>query len=364
MGLMDRIVSIAARHKSLALREPFETARRRALVSDTVFVEIATKGGTRGLGAATPVQYVTEETAQSVVDAVNLAAPALVGCSIADFRRPFSVVGETLPDSPSARAGVEMAILDAAGKLAGVPSYALLGGKPRKIETDVTIAVVPPDHAGELAREAAARGFTQFKMKASGKNPAEDLARAVAISRAVPGSSLAVDANQGFEPQGAVDFARSLLAAGVNVRLYEQPVDRGDLDGLAEVSGSLDIPVFADESALCPEDVSALIELGAVSGVNVKLMKMGISGALRVSEICKSAGLRMMLGCMLEPRVGIAMALHLACAVAGFEHFDLDADLLLVDQSPGGFVRDGAWIEPVTAPGLGCPFAASDSDRA
>ncbi len=337
----------------MPLKEPFETAKRRANVSNTVYVELVIEGGILGFGASTPLAYVTGETVQSVAADVERAAQAIVGQDVSAFLTLGARLAEALPASPSARAGVEMAIIDAAGKLAGKPSYVLLGGTSRSIETDLTIPVVPPAHAVELTRHAGALGFRRFKVKVSGTDPDQDIARAVAITEAVPGSCLIVDANQGFAPRDAVDFMERLVAWGVEVVLFEQPVDAGDIDGLVYVTERLQVPVFADESAQTPEDVIRLAERRAVRGINVKIMKSGVFGALEIARICAQYGLDLMLGCMIEPRVGIAAALQVACAASGFRHFDLDGDLLLADSGSGGFHRAGAMLRPTESSGLG-----------
>ena len=354
---VDRITGLSARHERIPLKEPFEVAKRRAATSDAVLVELATAGGVAGFGAAVPVRYVTGESIRSVLSAVRKAAKVLVGRPALDFPSTSDDLARILPKDSSARAAIEMALFDAAGKLCGVPSYELFGGAPMSVETDITIPIVPPDHARELAARRAAEGFRLFKVKVGSKRPDEDAARARAVAEAVPAASLIVDANQGFRADQAISFAAQLRSAGVNIRLFEQPVDKSDLEGLARVSQSVDVPVFADESACSPSQVAQLAASRAVSGVNVKLMKAGILGALEIAAICQAEGLQLMLGCMLEPRIGITAALHVACAAGAFLHFDLDGDLLLDQESSGGFIRQGAWIRPIRAPGLGCPPA-------
>lgn len=351
---MDHIISLSAKHERLALKEPFETAKRRAEASDTVFVELVTESGVVSRGAATPVYYVTGETVDSVVSAVEAASPAVIGRSVRHYSAVFHSLGESLPDSPSARAAVESALVDAAGKIFSVPSYALFGGVARSVETDVTIPVVAPEHAGELAASAFERGFRFFKVKVGSKDQDEDLARVFAISRAAPASRLVLDANQGFLPDEAVNFIALLRDAGVNIEIFEQPVDKADVEGLAQVSAQAGVPVFADESVHTPADAVRLAAANAVHGVNVKLMKSGFFGALQIASVCRSLGLGLMLGCMLEPREGITAALHAACASEGFGHFDLDADMLLAEEGCGGFIRNGAWIYPTAASGLDC----------
>ncbi len=350
----DRIATLSAKHIRMPLKETFETAKRRTDASDVVIVELTTETGIVGIGSATPVEYVTGETVDSVMASVREVETYITGMRVLLFPGIALKLSELLPDAPSARAAIEFALIDAVGKLLYRPFYQVLGGKARRIETDLTIPVVPPEHASELAASAAEKGFSTFKVKVGSKNIDEDLDRAIAISRIAPQSRLIVDANQGFEPEQAVSFARRLAEYEVNVAVYEQPVDRQDVEGLAYVTRSVHVPVFADESVLTRSDLIKLARSKAVSGVNIKLMKSGFFGAAEIAIGCRAYGLDMMLGCMIEARPGITAAVHFACVEQGISHFDLDADLLLAEQGCGGFIRNGAWIEPVKAPGLGC----------
>lgn len=353
---MYRIDRIHARCVDLPLKEPFETSQRVATSSPTVLVELAA-GEVVGHGEATPVRYVTGEDVTSVVHDIAAAARALEGANLHEWRLSATKLAEVLPYGKSARAGIEMAMFDALCKSVGMPVYAYLGGAPLRIETDATIPIVPPEHARALAQELASRGFRMFKVKI-GKDEAEDEARAVAIGEGVPGCSLILDANQAFKPTQAVDFTRRLLNRGMKIRLLEQPVDAIDLDGLRYVTQHVRVPVFADESAQTPADVLALIRYGAATGVNVKIMKSGMVGALEIKSICRAAGLELMFGCMLESKIGQSAAAHIGCGTNAFSVFDLDSDLLLADQPVrGGVERHGATLRISDKPGLGCEIA-------
>lgn len=350
---MDSIVDISARAVNLPLKEAFETAQRRAEHSETVFVELKLAGGIVGMGEATPVKYVTNEDQSSVVAAVEQIRDMIIGRSIGEYRLIARDAADAIPSAKSARNGVETALLDACGKLCGIPVYSLLGGRSMRIETDVTIPIVPPEHARELASEAAERGFRLFKVKVGGDFDT-DVERCRTIVSASPGSSLVTDANQGYEPEEAVRFAETLTEMGIPIELLEQPVKKEDIQGLKWVTEHAHVPVFADEAAQTPAQVLEIAKHGAATGVNVKLMKAGMLGALEIVSICRAAGLELMLGCMLESRIGAAASLHVACGTGAFSHFDLDSDQLLADQPVrGGFVRDRAYLVPWDLPGLG-----------
>lgn len=350
---MHRIDRIASHCIDVPLREPFETAQRRATSSPTVVVELIA-GDITGYGEATPVRYVTGEDVVSVQHDVAVAAEAIVGANLGEYRLTTRKLAEVLPYGKSARAGIEMAIFDAHCKRLGVPLYEYLGGAPLRIETDVTIPICPPQHARELAAELAARGFRHFKVKV-GKDESEDVGRLLAVREGAPGCALRIDSNQGFTPTQAVEFVRILQSKGITPQLLEQPVDAADLDGLRYVTEHAGVPVYADESAQTPADVLDIVRYKAAHGVNVKIMKAGMLGAMEIKSICRAAGLDLMFGCMLETRIGQSASVHLACGTCAFSVFDLDSDLLLADQPiTGGVERHGAMLKVLDRPGLGC----------
>lgn len=351
--IMHTIDSISTVRLDLPLRDVFETSRRRALSSPTVFVKVLASG-VIGWGEATPLEYVTGETQDSVIQAVARAQQALKGKPAQAYRVCSSRLQDAIPDSPSARAGVEMAILDAASKAAGMPLYLYLGGRPITVETDVTIPMVEPKQAADLAYRMSKQGFGMFKVKIGGTEREQDFERVIAVAEAVRGAVFLLDANEAFQPDEAVSFVNDLLARNVKVELLEQPVPRDDLESLKYVTDHSPVPVYADEAVQSPEDAIKLARLEAVSGIVVKTMKSGVIGAMIISGISQAAGLGLMLGAMLESRIGQTASLHLAAAVGRFAKFDLDSDMLLADQPvSSGFSRSESLITLTQEPGLG-----------
>lgn len=350
---MPRVESITAKSIELPLLEPWETAQRRATTSPSVFIKVEAEG-TVGYGEAVPVRYVTGESTETVMHDVAVASDVLQGAQLSECRLNSCRLSEVLPYGNTAKAGVEMALFDALCRSLGVPLYAYLGGAPVRIETDVTIPICTPEHAKELAQQLSAKGFSQFKIKV-GKEKEEDFARVLAVVHGAPDCLINIDANQGFEPTQAVEFVRKLQSRGVRLQLVEQPVEPTDLRGMRFVTENLDVPVIADESAQTARDVIDLIRYKAATGVNVKVMKSGVIGALDIASICGAAGLQPMLGTMLESRLGQATSVHVACGTCAFRVFDLDSDMLLAGQPvAGGVERKGAVLRPLNRPGLGC----------
>ena len=79
-----------------------------------------------------------------------------------------------------------------------------------------------------------------------------------------------------------------------------------------------------------------------MQGLNVKLMKSGIKGALEIISIAKAAGRKLMIGCMLESEIGMVANVALACGTGSFDYVDLDGHLLIDFSEPiTSFVAHG-----------------------
>ncbi len=353
---MPEIVEVKAYPVDMPLKDAFETSKGRKTTSPAVAVEIGLSDGQTGYGAATPVLYVTGEDVDSVLASVDRCRGSIMGKDISGYRPLFSAIYEALPDKCSARAALEMAVLDGFCKQYGIPMYRFFGGTLSQVETDVTVPICEPEKARELSREAAAKGFNHLKVKVGGKDQEEeDFARVIAMHEGAPKCTIRLDANQGFTPSFAVEYTTRLLDAGVNVDMLEQPVDRDDTEGLAYVTANTSVAVFADEACRNAADAIRLVQMDAVDGINIKLMKAGISGALDIIAVCRAAGKELMLGCMLETGIGMATSVHFAAGTGVFSRLDLDGHLLAVDMPfPGGFTYEGPYLRPnPDAPGHG-----------
>jgi L-alanine-DL-glutamate epimerase-like enolase superfamily enzyme len=325
----------------------FTSARRSSQVADNVLVTARLRNGTTGYGEASPAAYVTRETPTSVLFAVAGAAAEVENQDVRLYRRWSESLRSALPEAPAARSAIEMALLDALSRCMGVSLWQWLGGAVPEVRTDLSIPLCAAEQAGESARTAAEAGYRSLKIKVGGPDLQADVERVLAVSHAAPGCSLRLDANQGFSATTALQFTRRLLAKQVRVELLEQPVARDDLEALAAVTRRSPVPVIADESVISPADALRVAAMEAAHGVNIKLAKSGVAGALEIVAIARAAGLRLMLGCMLESLLGLGAAVHLACGVGAFDYLDLDAHVLLGLKARGEpFAQVGDLLSP------------------
>jgi len=168
------------------------------------------------------------------------------------------------------------------------------------------------------------------------------------------GVKIRVDANQGWSVEDAVRVIDRI--ATYDIELVEQPVKWNDIEGLAKVRRESPVPIAADESAKTPSDVARLAEADAVDIVNIKLMKSrGVWGALKVAAACEAHGIKNMIGCMGESKLGITAGVHVALALRNIVYYDLDSDILLAEDivEEGGAGLDACIRSVPLEPGLG-----------
>ncbi|HEY3331357.1 MAG TPA: dipeptide epimerase [Capsulimonadaceae bacterium] len=333
-----------ARPWTLPLRAPFKIAKRTAHEAQNVLVTFTNGDGLVGYGAAAPAAYVTGETIESVLDLVNGQALALANLDPSRIGPLLDLCAEAFADAPSARAAVEMAALDLWAKHHKSNLWHHFGARRTSIATDLTIPIVEPAEATRLVQAAVKDGFEHFKIKVGGPEGHDaDIARIRAIVNAAPDAGIRVDANQGFDAEGAIRLAKELVEVAPNIELLEQPVSEEDTAALKYVRDHVSIPIFADEAAQTPASVRRLIKEEAVDGINIKLMKSGIGGALEIIAICHAAGVKLMLGCMLESRLSLTAALFIAAGTGAISYIDLDSHYLICPdpKRSGGFDERG-----------------------
>jgi L-alanine-DL-glutamate epimerase-like enolase superfamily enzyme len=280
---------------------------------------------------------------------------AVVGLPIDQPEEWGGAVRAAVAANPSARAAVDVALWDLYAQGGTVPLANVLGAplSPR-VRTDMTVSVADVDTVLRDADAHIEAGFRTLKIKL-GTDPARDDAVVRAL-RTGPAAAvgLRVDANQGWSADDAIRLIRGWEDDGLRIDLVEQPTPAYDVEALAAVTRAVATPVLADESFRDERDLRELVRLGAADAVNVKLAKCGgISAARGLIGIARSAGLGVVVGCMLESVVGISAAAGLAATLPGVVH-DLDAGLWLAEAPLTGGVRyESDEIVPAKAPGLG-----------
>lgn len=351
-----KITNVRLGRISVPLWVPFKTALRQVNSVEDIIVEIHTDTGAVGYGEAPPTGAVTGDTTGSIIGAFqDHIIPTLLGRDIDDFETLTQDVQHCIVKNNSAKAAADMALWDLYGKKYGIPVYKMWGASRNKLITDITISVNAPEEMAKDALTAVQRGYDTLKVKV-GIDPSLDLMRLEAIRNAVgPQIRIRIDANQAWKPKQAVMLLQQMQDKGLDIELVEQPVPAHDIIGLKYVTEHSYIPVLADESVFSAEDALKILQMQAADLINIKLMKCGgLTNALKIAALAEVCGVECMIGCMLEAKVSVNAAVHLACAKHIITRIDLDGPVLC-SQDPvlGGAVFQEKEITVSDAPGLG-----------
>ncbi|WP_406243540.1 dipeptide epimerase [Tissierella carlieri] len=333
-----KIKEIQVGQISVPLKKPFKTALRTVDRIEDVVVKIITDTGHIGYGEAAPTAVITGDTKGSIKCAIeDFIAPQIIGLEIENIEEIMNRIDRSLIKNTSAKAAVDIAIYDLFGQLHKSPLYKLLGGYKKEIISDLTISVNDPEEMAQDSIEAVRRGYKTLKIKV-GLDSQMDIKRIQAIRDTVGYNvDLRLDANQGWKPKEAVMLLRKMEDKGFNIELVEQPVSANDLEGLKYVTQNVNTPILADESVFSPFDAVKIIQNRAADLINIKLMKTGgIHNALKICSVAEIYGVECMIGCMLESKLSVSAAVHLAASKSIITKIDLDGPGLCKEDPVDG----------------------------
>ena len=326
--------------------------------SPVVFVRIESRNGAVGWGEQRVLPSWSYETVESVVTTIrNYFAPAIIG------RSPFAVnaIHEELDRQlspsvsqgmPFARAAVDIALHDLAGRIAGVPVHALLGGK-RSDTVPLCYAVSggTPEEMGDAATRWS--DCSCFKVKIGG-DPELDRQRLQAVVDAVPDMPLWLDANQSYSPSRLQRLFK-LITDMPTICCVEQPTRSIDWLGLERIRERSPLPVAIDEGCFTPEDIARVIRLGAADQVVVKNCKAGgLRKCVDIARIARANGMEVLGSGLTDCGIAFAAAIHLFSTLELALPPELNGPQFLADMLVNGLeIGAGAVVTVPDGPGLG-----------
>ncbi|MCH7879544.1 MAG: dipeptide epimerase, partial [candidate division Zixibacteria bacterium] len=270
------IASLSARNIDIPLAENFATSQGTLRVAKNIFVKITLSDGICGFGECAPFEAVTGESRAATNTALKKIDGEIVGRPVSEYRKISQLMNELVSANPAARCGVETAMLDCFCRSQGIPLWKLWSDPEKQSYiTDITIPIADASDTLQLARRWRKRGFRMLKMKV-GKKLDKDVDVIIKIADALSDVSFVIDANEGFSESEALSMIKALKKASVNVHLIEQPIARGDLEGMARIRSESPFPICADESASTVENVTQIIKANAADVINIKIMKSGV----------------------------------------------------------------------------------------
>ena len=349
-----KIIQAMAIPVELQLKEPFAIANETIEVADNILIRLETETGIIGWGCSTP-DAVTSETKDTVLRNFEAAKRLVIGCDPTRINLLNFALDSDIKGNSSLKAGINMALYDIIGKMAGIPLFRLLGGYREKIATSVTIGLNNTNLMVEKAKQIVSDGFKFIKIKC-GINADDDIENIIAIREAVgPTIKLRLDANEGYSVEEALRIVKTLEKNAVAIEMLEQPTKADYLYSLKDVARQCSVPIMADETALTLRDSFKLVRLEIADMINIKLMKIGgITNAIKANALAELADVPVMVGCMNESMAAMSAGVHFACAFRNVEYADLDSALDFTnDVAKGGARYEDGYVIPSERPGLG-----------
>lgn len=332
MNKPSLVVKTSVKFFQAPLSQPFRIAVGQHDRLENVLFSVELQDGTKGHGEAAVATHITGETIPQTLEHLKGVAVWLKGKPVEDYLSISAHLHERLPSNKSAVAAVEMAVMDALTRRRRIPLWGLWSSKPKRLRTDITVVIAGLKETEERARAFKRQGFRAFKIKI-GRDMDMDFKRVAAVCLIAPRAQIILDANQGYSARQTLRFLRRLAKAGIVPDLIEQPVPKADWEGLKQVTRESKICVCADESASSLPDVIRIIKEKAVGAINVKLMKTGLVHALEISRLAHAAGVKLMIGGMMESNLSMTAAAHMAAALGYFDFVDLDTPFFIKGEA-------------------------------
>lgn len=305
-----------------ARREHTWASKMETPIGHHAILRLDTDAGVSGWGEAPAIatwggagmrQY--GETPQTVRHLVlDYLLPALEGVDPGEIGTVHARMDAVVKGNPYAKAAIDVACHDAAGRALGIPVWKLLGGRRRDgVEVAHSLGIMPVERCVEEAAQAVAEGVRTIKCK-TGLEPERDV-RLVGALRDRLGDEIGirVDGNEGYATvDEAINVTRRQEEFGI--MLCEQPV--AGARALAQVAARIDAPVMADESAWTALDILELTRLDSARCFSCYVTKPGgLWRARQQAELAAALGMYCDIGGSIEMGIGNAANLHLGVSL-------------------------------------------------
>ena len=319
---------------SLPLSQPLKTAAGSIETRDGFVVRTRLDGET-GVGEATPLPGWTEpiEACKRTLERVDLPVKALEN--------------DRLSQTPAARHGVSLAVLDARARRAGQPLYQTLGREEHvgSVPVNATVGDGSIEETVAAVEGAIKEGYPAVKLKVGAQPLVADLERLEAVRSSCPEVELRVDANGAWE-RSIAEKALSKLVA-LDVSILEQPLSSEELAAHTELRGQ-GVDIALDEGVI-EHGVSAVLAADAADIIVCKPMAFGgVDVAREIVFSAREQGIDALITTTIDAAYARAAAVHLAASIPDVRACGLATGGLL-----GSDLRES--ITPVTDGAVAVP---------
>lgn len=328
---------------------------------DAVLVRVDTADGVTGWGEAHAARAPT-----AIAELINTTLADLVrGMDATDTDAVWERVYRMQLASHGAGAaaviglsGIDLALWDIRGRLAGQPLCRLLGAQPQSVQAyagGIALGFTPPPALVEEVQQLRAAGYQAVKLRL-GDTPARDIERVRAV-RAACGDELEIltDANTAYSVKDVAVVAEAL--AECRVGWLEEPFPAHDFMSYRAAAQQPGVPLAAGENHYTRFDFERLAADGAVRIWQPDLSKTGgLTEGLRIARMADELGIRIHPHTSLTA-LNMAASLHYLAAIPNGGWFEADTSRYnpLRDHIGCALASAGkpGWFIAPDAPGIG-----------
>ncbi len=302
----------------LPLRYEWKLSRNTSVEKTNGLVSISYQGF-EGRGEIAPnIRY--EESPERVKQEFDNSLDELV--QAISNGRPWNELLDSLPLCQALKTGLDMAYCNLHAKLEG-KSLAAFFGLPEAGSREIcyTIPVMEASRIAGFIKEQQLHRFSWLKVNAE---TASEMLEETLLH--FPGK-IGIDGNEAWKnPEDVLHFLQDLPVS--RIMFLEQPFPASKRDAYPVLKEKSSVEIWGDESILGKAEPDYWKK--SFSGINVKLMKAGsLSNSIAMLKSAKEAGLKTMIGCMVETSLGISAAMQLESLA---DYMDLDGFLLLESE--------------------------------
>lgn len=326
---------------TLYFKRPFKIAHGTRTSTPIIITQIAYKGIT-GYGEASMPPYLNE-TQETAASFLNKAKNLLSGKDPLQIVSLLYDIDNLAAGNNAAKAAVDIALHDLAGKLYNKPCWQLFNADKNYTPfTTYTLGIDEPAIIKQKIEEGEA--YKIFKVKLNGLNDK----LIIDTIRTVTDKPIAVDVNQGWKDKyQALEMIEWLQ--NKNVLFIEQPLPKEDIDNAHWLFEKSPLPLYADESIQRYTDIVKVKD--CFHGINIKLMKCtGMQEAFKMINHARELKLKILIGCMSETSCAVSAAAQLTPLA---DHADLDGPLLIKNDLFDGIKFLKGKITLSEMPGIG-----------
>lgn len=269
---------------------PYVMANALVNELETVLVKVVSDNGLIGWGETCPVgPTYAESHAAGAKAALIEIAPHVIGCDLLKPLIFYRRLNRLINGHNYAKAALEIAMHDLAGKHLGLRVADMLGGaEVEKVPSYYACSVGEPDTVSEIAADKVREGYSRLQIKVGGRDAEVDIETIRKVREKVDNSvKLAVDGNRGWTSRDAIRISQSCRDLAF---IIEQPCNT--VQDLKKIRPLLQHPVYMDENSIDLPTVLEAVDGGYIDGFGMKVTRIGGLQPMAVfRDICEARNL-------------------------------------------------------------------------